>query len=97
MLHVGPQFNADAAQDQQPEHDHQRPIEAAETGSVEQRERKVESAYAASANRREPTESMTYRAGKRVRAKLEFHRDPGQHAHDEVKAEDSRPETCRLM
>jgi hypothetical protein len=58
---VGPQFNADAAQHQQPEHDHQRQIEAAETGSVEQRERKVESAYAASANRRGPTESMTYR------------------------------------
>jgi hypothetical protein len=55
---VGPQFNADAAQHQQPEHDRQRQIEAAETGSVEQRERKVESA---SANRREPTESMTYR------------------------------------
>ena len=24
-----------------------------------------------------------------------LHRDPGQHAHDEVNAEDSRPETCR--
>jgi hypothetical protein len=59
---VGPQFNADAAQHQQPENEHQRQIEAAETGSVEQRERKVESAYAASANRREPTESMTYKA-----------------------------------
>ena len=32
---VGPQCNADAAQHQPPEHDHQRQIEAAETGSVE--------------------------------------------------------------
>src|ERR1700687_6258405 len=43
-LHVGTQFNANAAQHEQPEHDHERQVEAAETGGIEQREGEVEGA-----------------------------------------------------
>src|SRR5258708_23120379 len=38
------EFDADAAQDQQPQHHHERQIESAEAGSVELRESKVEGA-----------------------------------------------------
>ena len=43
---VAAEFDADAAQDEQPEHDHERQIEAAEGGGVEQREGEVEGAAA---------------------------------------------------
>ena len=39
-----PQFDADAAQHEQPEHHHQGQVEAAETRSVKQREREIERA-----------------------------------------------------
>jgi hypothetical protein len=44
IRHVRAQFNADAAQHQQPEHDHERQVEAAEAGGVEPGEGEVERA-----------------------------------------------------
>src|SRR5438067_4175794 len=38
------EFNADGAEDEQPEHDHERQIESTESGCVEQRKGEVKSA-----------------------------------------------------